>query len=34
VEIDGRRIGDGAPGPMFRRIRALYKDLVRRQAAG
>jgi branched-chain amino acid aminotransferase len=34
VEIDGRRIGDGTPGPMFRRIRALYKDLVRRNLAG
>ncbi|WP_237152125.1 aminotransferase class IV [Oryzibacter oryziterrae] len=36
VEIDGRTIGDGRPGPMVRRIRALYKALVaedaRRQA--
>ena len=30
VEIDGRTIGEGAPGPIFHRIRALYKDLVRR----
>ena len=24
VEIDGRRIGDGAPGPVSRRLRTLY----------
>ena len=24
VEIDGRRIGDGAPGPISRRLRDLY----------
>jgi len=28
AEIDGRPIGDGKPGPMFHRIRALYKALV------
>ena len=28
VEIDGRTIGDGAPGPLFHRIRELYKELV------
>tara|TARA_Y100001934_G_C12364127_1_gene782468 strand:+ start:1771 stop:2700 length:930 start_codon:yes stop_codon:yes gene_type:complete len=28
--IDGRTIGDGTPGPMFRRIRELYKELVAR----
>jgi branched-chain amino acid aminotransferase len=33
VEIDGRSIGAGAPGPMTRRIRALYKDLVARDRA-
>ncbi|HUG62985.1 MAG TPA: aminotransferase class IV [Methylomirabilota bacterium] len=33
VEIDGRRIGDGRPGPMVRRIRALYKDLIARASA-
>ncbi len=33
VSIDGRTIGDGKPGPMFRRIRALYKDLVARDVA-
>jgi branched-chain amino acid aminotransferase len=26
--IDGRRIGDGQPGPVFWRIRQLYRDLV------
>jgi branched-chain amino acid aminotransferase len=30
VEIDGRVIGDGLPGPMVRRIRSLYGDLVAR----
>ena len=30
VEIDGRTIGEGAPGPIFHRIRALYAELVRR----
>ena len=30
VEIDGRSIGDGKPGPMFRRIREHYKDLIAR----
>ncbi|MBY8976981.1 aminotransferase class IV [Rhodobacteraceae bacterium NNCM2] len=29
-EIDGRRIGKGEPGPVFTRIRALYKDLIAR----
>jgi branched-chain amino acid aminotransferase len=27
-EIDGRKIGDGQPGPVTARIRELYKDLV------
>ncbi|MEL6643595.1 MAG: aminotransferase class IV [Pseudomonadota bacterium] len=27
-EIDGRKIGDGQAGPVFDRIRALYKDRV------
>ena len=30
VEIDGRQIGEGKPGPTFHRIRGLYKELVRR----
>ena len=33
TEIDGRIIGDGAPGPLFWRIRELYKDLVARNVA-
>ena len=33
IEIDGRMIGDGVPGPLFWRIRALYKDLVARDVA-
>lgn len=31
VEIDGRTIGDGRPGEMFRRISKLYEDLVLRE---
>lgn len=34
VSIDGRTIGDGRPGPMVRRIRTLYKELVRQDRAG
>jgi D-alanine transaminase len=26
VELDGRRIGDGKPGPLFRRMYRLYQD--------
>jgi D-alanine transaminase len=26
VELDGKRIGDGKPGPVFRRIYQLYQD--------
>lgn len=33
-EIDGRPIGDGGMGPVTRRIRALYKDLVAANTAG
>ncbi|SDN82593.1 branched-chain amino acid aminotransferase [Lutimaribacter pacificus] len=29
-EIDGRQIGDGQMGPMTKRLRSLYKDLVAR----
>ncbi|RME17222.1 MAG: aminotransferase class IV [Alphaproteobacteria bacterium] len=32
-EIDGRRIGNGETGPITKRIRALYMDLVKRSAA-
>lgn len=32
-DIDGRQIGDGQMGPMTRRIRALYKDLIERECA-
>lgn len=31
-EIDGRVIGGGKAGPVFTRIRALYKDLIRASA--
>ncbi len=33
AEIDGRAIGDGAPGPVTRRIQGLYKALVARDTA-
>ena len=32
-EIDGRPIGDGQMGPMTRRLRALYKDLIAQDCA-
>jgi D-alanine transaminase len=28
VSIDGRRVGDGRPGPMTRRLRALYLEMA------
>jgi D-alanine transaminase len=33
VEIDGRKIGAGAPGPVARRLREVYIDFARREAA-
>lgn len=32
-EVDGRQIGTGEPGPMVRRLRDLYADLVARDVA-
>jgi branched-chain amino acid aminotransferase len=32
-EIDGRQIGDGALGPVTKRLRELYADLVKRETA-
>ena len=32
-EIDGRPIGDGALGPVTKRIRALYADLIEKECA-
>lgn len=32
VEIDGRRVGGGQPGPVVRKLRDLYLDEARRQA--
>ncbi|MDP4021875.1 D-amino-acid transaminase [Methylobacterium sp. NEAU 140] len=29
VEIDGTRLGDGVPGPLSRRLRALYLEVAR-----
>ena len=32
VEIDGKPLGDGTPGPLTRRLRELYIDAARRVA--
>ncbi|MFS4581619.1 D-amino acid aminotransferase [Phaeobacter sp. C3_T13_0] len=32
-DIDGREIGDGEMGPVTKRIRALYKDLIAQECA-
>ena len=32
VEIDGKRIGGGQPGPVGRRLREMFLDAVREQA--
>jgi D-alanine transaminase len=32
VKIDGRRVGDGAPGPVAKRLRRLYIEEARRTA--
>jgi branched-chain amino acid aminotransferase len=32
--VDGRRIGTGEGGPMVRRLRELYRELVRQDVAG
>jgi D-alanine transaminase len=29
VELDGRKIGDGKPGPVFRKMHGLYQDFKR-----
>ena len=26
VSLDGRKVGDGRPGPLFRRMYELYQD--------
>ncbi|MDN5863853.1 MAG: aminotransferase class IV [Gammaproteobacteria bacterium] len=31
-EVDGRRVGDGARGPMVRRLQELYMELVKRES--
>jgi len=33
VQIDGRKIGDGKPGPVARRLHELYRDAAERAAA-
>lgn len=33
IEIDGRTVGDGKPGPALKRIQGLYKALVARDTA-
>jgi len=34
VEVDGRRIGDGVPGPMTARLGALYQEAVAASVSG
>jgi branched-chain amino acid aminotransferase len=34
VELDGRKIGEGIPGPVTRKLMALYADAVRGKLAG
>jgi len=34
VEVDGRTIGDGRPGPETRRLRDLYRKLLERECPG
>ena len=29
VELDGKPLGDGRPGPLFRRMYQLYQDFKR-----
>lgn len=33
IEIDGRQVGNGKPGPVMEKIRALYKQKIADQAA-
>jgi len=34
TKLDGRPVGTGKPGPLFRRIHSLYQDYKSRLAAG
>jgi branched-chain amino acid aminotransferase len=34
IDVDGHRIGDGQPGELTRRLRALYQDEIERAASG
>jgi branched-chain amino acid aminotransferase len=34
VEVDGRTIGAGRPGPATRRLRDLYRQLIARECPG
>lgn len=34
VSIDGKRVGDGAPGPVTMRLRGLYRDRMLAEAGG
>ena len=31
VEVDGRKIGTGKPGPVTQRLRQLFQELVQRE---
>jgi branched-chain amino acid aminotransferase len=34
VQVDGRRIGEGVPGPVARDLLAAYRDLLQKECAG
>jgi branched-chain amino acid aminotransferase len=34
VEVDGRKIGSGARGPVVARLQAVYASLMDREASG
>ena len=34
IEVDGKRIGGGQPGPVARRLRDIYIEAARAEAAG
>jgi D-alanine transaminase len=33
IEVDGKRIGGGQPGPVARRLRDIYVEAARAEAA-
>lgn len=33
LQVEGRRVGSGAPGPVYQRLRAAFRDVVARETA-